>query len=414
MKADKILINIGQLFCPLDENTPLKGEMLKEANIIENAYLAIKDGLILDFGNGIYKHLIDEATQILNLKGMVVTPGLIDAHTHFVFGGSREHEFALKLNGVEYLEILEMGGGILNTVNSTRNTSFDDLYDKAERVLDNMLKYGVTTVEGKSGYGLDFETEMKQLEVMKKLDENHTLTVVPTFMAAHAIPPEYKEKRDDYINLIIDQMLPYVANNKLAKYQDVFLESGVFTKEESLRILLAGNKYGLRARVHADEVKSLGGIDTAVEANAISCEHLMATTDEDMYKMAQSGIIANLLPATTFSLMKDSYARAKDFLKYDNAITICSDFNPGSCPSENLQMAMFLAVYKMKLTPIQVLNAVTINAAYSVGLGKEIGSITKSKNADLTIFNVPNIDYIFYNFGVNNVHSIFKSGNLIK
>ncbi|NLW53058.1 MAG: imidazolonepropionase [Tissierellia bacterium] len=413
MKADIILFNIGQLFCPLDENKPLRGEKLKEATILENSYIAIKDGKILEFGTKSYEKYIDDNTKLIDINKKVVTPGLIDAHTHFVFGGSREHEFALKLNGVEYLEILQMGGGILNTVNTTRNISFNDLYDKSSKILDHMLSYGVTTVEGKSGYGLDFDTEIKQLEVMKKLDHNHPITVVPTFMAAHAIPPEFKENRKEYIDLIINEMLPFVADNKLARYQDVFLESGVFTKEESLQILLAGNQYGLKARVHADEVKSLGGIDAAIEADAISCEHLMATTDEDMYKMSKKGIIANLLPATTFSLMKDTYARAKDFLKYDNIITICSDFNPGSCPSENLQMAMFLAVYKMKLTPIQVLNAVTINASYSVGLQDSIGSIKVGKQADLTIFDVPNIDYIFYNFGVNNVCGVMKNGKMV-
>lgn len=413
MKADKILINIGQLFCPIDEGRPLKGENLNRAHIINNSYLAIKDDKIIGFGDDNYESLINKDTEIIDIKAKVITPGLIDAHTHFVFGGSREHEFSLKLNGVEYIEILKMGGGIINTVTSTRKTSFNDLYKKSKKILDHMVSYGVTTVEGKSGYGLDFDTEIKQLEVMKKLNDNHHMTIVPTFMAAHAIPKEFKEDRNGYINLITNKLIPYVAKNKLAKFQDIFIETGVFTAKEARIILNEGKKYGLIPRIHADEIDSIGAIDVAVETNAISCEHLMATSDEDMIKMSKSNIIANLLPATTFSLMKETYARARDFIKYDNAITICSDFNPGSCPSENLQMSMFLSVYKMGLTPIEALNSVTINASYSLGLQDTIGSIIIGKKADLTIFDCKNIDYIFYNFGVNNVDTVIKNGQII-
>lgn len=416
MKIDKLFINIGQLFMPNDIDGPLFKEELNKADIIENAYLSVKEGKIYNFGSmneADIESLKLAAQEIIDLKFKVVTPGLIDAHTHFVFGGSREHEFALKLNGVEYLDILDMGGGILNTQKATIEATFDELYDKSYALLNDMLSYGVTTVEGKSGYGLTLEGELKQLEVMEKLNENHPLDVISTFMAAHALPPEYKDNRQAYLDLIINDMIPEVAKRKLAKFQDVFLESGVFDAEESLKVLQAGNQYGLRARAHVDEVDSIGGVNAAIKAKAISCEHLMATTDEDMEKMAKAGIIANLLPATTFSLMKESYARARDFIDKGVPITICSDFNPGSSPSQNLQIAMMMAIYKMKLTPVEVLNAVTINAAYSLDLADKVGSIKKGKQADLVIFDLANIDFIFYNFGVNNVHSVYKKGQKV-
>lgn len=413
MKANLLLKNIGELFVPTDNGFPLKGNELNEAKIIKSAYLAIIDGKISAYGTGDFSHLTDEKTEIIDVENRVVTPGLIDSHTHFVFGGSREHEFALKLNGVSYMEILNSGGGILNTVDSTRRSDFESLYDKSFNILNDMLSYGVTSVEGKSGYGLDFDTEIKQLEVMKKLNQNHSIHIVPTFMAAHAIPKEYKNNREAYIDLIKNKIIPIVAERGLSKYQDVFCEEGVFTAEETRDILVKGMEYGLRPKIHSDEIVSIGGIDVAVDLGAISCEHLMATTDEDMAKMAKNNIIANLLPATTFSLMKNTYARAKDFLKYGNAITICSDYNPGSCPSQNLQMAMFIACYIMKLTPVEILNAVTVNASYSLEINDTKGNFDIGKDADFVIFDAPNIDYIFYNFGVNNVKDVYIKGNLV-
>lgn len=414
MKNKKLFINIGQAFLANSIGRPLSKDELNKSKILSHCYIYTEDGIILHIGeNNSYEKYISGDVEIIDIGGKVLTPGLIDAHTHFVFGGSREHEFALKLNGIEYLDILKMGGGILNTYKATNEIGFDDLYDKSKQILDHMLSYGVTTVEGKSGYGLNFNSEVKQLEIMKKLNENHPVDVVSTFMAAHACPPEYKNDKDAYIDIIINEMIPYVAHKKLAKFQDVFLETGVFDGKQAYKVLEAGNKYNLRARVHADEVDSIGGIDCAIKAGAISCEHLMATTDEDMIKMAESGIIANLLPATTFSLMKENFARARDFINKGVPITICSDFNPGSSPSENLQIAMMMAVYKMKLTPIEVLNAVTINAAYSLDLQGSIGSIEIGKKADFAIFDVPNIDFIFYNFGVNNVTEVYKNAKLV-
>lgn len=412
MFADLILYNFEEVFSPLDNNRPLKGKEMNQANILKNGFIAIKDDFILDVGQGDdYKKLIAPSTYLRDCSGKVASPGLIDAHTHLVFGGSREHEFSMKLNGMEYMEILQAGGGILSTLKSTREASFEELYEKAYGNLDKMLAYGVTSVEAKSGYGLNLENELKQLEVIKKLNQNHSIDLYPTLMAAHATPPEF-ESTDDYVDYIIDEIIPEVAEKKLASFNDVFCEDGVFSVDQSRKILEAGKKFNLIPRVHADEIVSLGGAELAAEVEAISAEHLMAASEEGMKLMAENNVIANLLPATTFSLMKETYADARKFLDYGNALTICSDFNPGSCPSENLQFAMFIAVYKMRLTPVEVLNAVTINASHSIA-NNQVGSFTKGKKADITIFNAPNIDFIFYNLGVNNVTSVYKNGKLV-
>jgi len=410
--ADLILYNFTEVFSPHDKNRPLKGKEMNQADILKNAYIAIEDGKILEVGeNDNYKRLISDKTKLEDCSGLVASPGLIDAHTHLVFGGSREHELSMKLNGMEYMEILQAGGGILSTLKSTREASFEELYEKAYKNLDKMLAYGVTSVEAKSGYGLNLENELKQLEVIKKLNQDHTIDLYPTLMAAHATPPEF-ESTDDYVDYIIDEIIPEVAEKKLAHFNDVFCEDGVFSVDQSRKVLEAGKKYNLIPRVHADEIVSLGGAELAAEVKAISAEHLMAASEEGMKLMAENNVIANLLPATTFSLMKETYADARKFLDYGNALTICSDFNPGSCPSENLQFAMFIAVYKMRLTPIEVLNAVTINASHSIA-NPSVGSFTKGKKADITIFDAKNIDYIFYNLGVNNVKSVYKNGKLV-
>jgi imidazolonepropionase len=410
MTADKILYNFSEIFSPNDPGRPLRGKEMNEANILKNGYIAIADGKILKVGEGDYpEELKSDKTELIDMKGKVAVPGLIDAHTHLVYGGSREHEFSKKLNGVSYLDILAEGGGILSTQKATREASFEELYNKTEELLNHMMYHGVTTVEAKSGYGLTWDVEKRQMEVVKKLNEDLPVDLVSTFMAAHAIPEEYKDDPDKFIDKVIE-MLPKVVEENLAEFCDVFCEKGVFTAEQSKRLLKAAQEQGLLTRIHADEIESIGGSSVAADLHTTSAEHLMMITDEDIKKLADSGVIGNLLPGTTFSLMEDTYAPARKMLDNNMAITLTTDSNPGSCPTANLQFIMQLGCFQMKLTPIEVYNAVTINAAYSVNRGDSIGSFKEGKKADITVFDAPNLDYTIYFFATNLCSDVFKDG----
>ncbi|MEN2667341.1 imidazolonepropionase [Listeria aquatica] len=414
MIADKILTNLNQIFCPIDKGRALRGSEMGEANIIRQGFIAIREGKILRVAEGDPPvSLIGEHTKIIDCSGKTASPGLIDSHTHLVYGGTRENEFAKKLNGVAYLDILKEGGGILSTVKATRAASFAELYEKTAKLLEHMLVHGVTTVEAKSGYGLDWETEEKQMKVAHELDHRLPVDIISTFMAAHAIPEEYRENPDGFIDLIIEEMLPKVKADNLAEFCDVFCESGVFTAEQSRKLLSAAKKQGFKLRIHADEIESIGGVSVAAELGATSAEHLMVITDEDIDKLSQANVIGNLLPATTFSLMEDTYAPARKMLDHDMAITLSTDSNPGSCPTANMQFIMQLGCFADKLTPIEVFNAVTINAAYVVDRGDSIGSLDEGKLADITLFDAPNIDYPLYFFATNLVTDVYKKGELV-
>ena len=414
MSSDLLLYNINELFCPIDNSIPLRGSHMNTAKILHNAYIAVKNGKILAIGEGDAPlELISKDTELKDLSGFTVTPGLIDSHTHLVHGGSRENEFSMKLNGVSYLDILESGGGILSTVNATKSSSFNTLYYKARKSLDTMLIHGTTTVEAKSGYGLEWETEKKQLEVAKKLNEDHPVDVISTFMGAHASPTELKEHPEIFIKNLIEFMIPEVSKLKLAEFCDVFCEHGVFSVEQTRRILQSAKDNNLKIKIHADEIVSLGGAELAAEMGAHSAEHLMAASDEGIVLMAKNNVIANLLPGTTFSLMKNTYANARKMIENNLAIALSTDYNPGSCPTENLQLIMQLGCLAMKMSPIEVFNSVTLNAAYSLGREKETGSFDIGKQADIVVFDSPNIDYILYHFGVNHVKEVYKKGQLV-
>ncbi|MBP2623978.1 imidazolonepropionase [Streptococcus oricebi] len=414
MVADLLLVHFNQVFCPKDPGHPLFGQEMKEAQVLEDGYIAVKDGKILTVGSGEPDpSLIGPETQVRSYEGKIASPGFVDCHTHLVYGGSREHEFAKKLAGVSYLDILAQGGGILSTVRATREASFENLYSKSKKLLDYMLLHGVTTVEAKSGYGLDWETEKRQLDVVAALDKDHQLDLVSTFMAAHATPPEYKGRNQDYLDLIVEEMLPKVKEEKLAEFCDIFCEQGVFSPEESRYLLSKAKELGFKLRIHADEIVSLGGVDVAAELGATSAEHLMMATDSGIAKMAQAQVIGNLLPATTFSLMEDTYAPARKMIESGMAITLATDSNPGSCPTANLQFVMQLGCFMMGLTPVEVLNAVTINAAYSVDRADKIGSFDPGKVADITILDAKNIDYPLYFFATNLTHQVYKAGKLV-
>ncbi|MEG2246281.1 MAG: imidazolonepropionase [Peptostreptococcaceae bacterium] len=412
MNVNLIIKNIGKL-ATMKGDSPFIGEAMNNIEIIENAYVAIKDGKFYDIGVGDgYNHLVNEETQIHDANGRLVTPGLIDSHTHLVHGGSRENEFAKKLDGVPYLDILKSGGGILSTVTSTKNASFEDLYNKANKSLDRMLEFGVTTVEAKSGYGLELETEIKQLEVAKQLNKNHYIDIVNTFLGAHAVPMKYKENSDEFVDIIINDMMPKIKELDLAEFCDVFCEDEVFNINQTRKIFLKAKELGYKLKIHADEIVSLGGAELSAEVGCISADHLMAASEDGIKEMAQSGVIANILPGTSFNLNK-AYANSRKMIDSGVAVSLSSDYNPGSCPSENLQFVMQLGCLGLKMTPSEVLSAVTINAAYSIDRQESIGSIEIGKKADLVIFDAPNIEYLMYHFGINHTADVYKCGKLV-
>ena len=400
----KLIKNIGVLATPSGSNAKAGSDQGK-INQLEHAWLLWEDDKIVDLGQG----APPSADQEIDANGHLVTPGLVDPHTHLVFGGWREHELAMKLKGVPYLDILAAGGGILSTVRSTRAASKEQLISKTLPVLERMLALGVTTCEAKSGYGLALEHEIKMLEAVKELGSLQPIELVSTFMAAHALPEEYKADREAYLDLVINTMIPQVAEKGLAEYCDVFCETGVFTADESRRVLLAGQQAGLASKCHSDEIDPIGGTEMAGSIGAVSCEHLIACTPSGIQAMAQGGVIACCLPATSFYL-NAGFAPARDMISAGVPVAFGSDFNPGSCPVHSLQVAMNIGCYKYRMTPEESLTAVTLNAASAIGRAELVGTIEPGKQADFLIWDAPNLDYIFYRFGDNLVKSVFKKG----
>lgn len=413
MKADLILKNIGKLVTMQGSSNFKVKEEMNNTQIIEDAYIAVKNGKILAIGVGdVFGNIIGPNTQIHDAQGLLVTPGLIDSHTHLVHGGSRENEFSMKLNGIPYIEILKNGGGILSTVKSTRESSKEKLYQKAKKSLDRMLEFGVTTIEAKSGYGLELNTEIKQLEVAKLLDKTHPIDLVHTFLGAHAILQEYKENHKGYIDILVDEMLPKIKNMGLAEFCDVFCEEGVFSIEESEYILSSAKKMGYKLKIHADEIESLGGAELAAKLGCISADHLMAASDKGIKMMVENKVVANILPATSFNLNKN-YADCRKMIDMGAIVSLSSDYNPGSCPSENLQFVMQLGCLHLNMTPNEVLTSVTINAAYAIDRADKIGSLEVGKNADFVVFDAPNVEYLMYHFGINHTQRVYKNGKLV-
>lgn len=389
-------------------------DQMKDAGIIENGYIVMEDSVICEVGSGNgYKKYIDECEAIIDGRGKTVTPGLIDSHTHVVYGGSRENELAMKLNNVSYIDILNNGGGILSTVNSTRNASEEELVSYTKCRLNTMLEHGTTTIESKSGYGLNFEDEIKMLRVNKKLSDIHPIDIVSTYLGAHAVPPEYKDNREGYIDYIINTVIPYVADNKLADFVDCFCEEGVFSVEEARKILLAGKSKGMKIKIHVDEIVSIKGAELSAELNATSAEHLVSASDDGIKMMAKQGVVAVLLPSTSFYLMLNKFARARKMIDEGVAVALATDCNPGTSPTESLQTVMTFACFGMRLLPEEIINAMTINAAYAIGKQDTIGSIEKGKKADLCVFNAKNLNYLVYHFGVNAIDKVIKNGNVV-
>lgn len=410
MIADLILYNIKTIYTPF-EKPPVHGKDMNSIHEIHQAFIAIKDQIIIDFGSGEYKHFIGDNTKLYDANQYIVLPGLIDSHTHLVHGGSREDEYKMLQKGIPYLDILKNGGGILGTVEKTRATSLNELYHKAYRSLDEMMLHGVTVVESKSGYGLSLEHETKQLLVNQMLNKNHPVEVYSTYMGAHAVPKEFLNDKKKYIeNMKLD--LKRIQELGLANAVDVFCETGVFDILETKDILSHAKQMGFRIKMHADEINSLGGAGLGVDLGCTSVDHLMAVSEKDIEKLSKSNTIANLLPGTSFYLNKN-YANARKMIDSNVAVSISGDYNPGSCPTENFQLIMQLASNKLKMSPEEVLTAVTINAAYNLGISSEVGSIEIGKKANLVIMNAPNLSYILYHFGINHINDVMIQGKLV-
>ncbi len=414
--ADLLLLGCQIITSRGASTAPLLGSDLGCLTVFEKGAVAIKGGLIAGLGPEeeiVQRFPPEECRRVIETPGKMITPGLIDPHTHAVFGGSREDEFALRISGVPYLEILQKGGGILDTVQATRSTPYEELLEKSRRNLDRMLLGGTTTAEVKSGYGLDLETEMKMLQVINQLDREHPLDLEATFLGAHALPPEYQGRTDEFIDFMAEEVLPRVVQADLARHCDIFCEEGIFSINQSRRLLQKARDLGLALRFHADEMVSLGGAELAAELGAGSADHLLKISQRGIEAMAREQVVANLLPATPFTLMKNEYAPARDMIEQGVAIALASDFNPGSCPTHSVPLIMTLACLQMKMTPEETLNAVTINAAHSLGLGREIGSIEEGKKADLIIWEASNPRFIPYYYGTNLVQTVIKEGRVV-
>lgn len=406
--------NISQLVTLASEKKgPRVREEMRELGIIEGGSVWIENGEIQDLGTTremILKYIsrANEA-EIVDATGKIVTPGLIDPHTHVVFGGSREHEFEMRMQGASYMDIMNAGGGIHATTRKMRTLSEEHIFNQTARRLDLFLQHGVTTLESKSGYGLDLENELKQLRVMRRLNEKHPVDIVTTFMGAHAVPEEYRENPEKYVDLVIEEMIPAVVNEDLAKFIDVFCEVDVFTPEQSERILQAGKAHGLIPKIHADEIVENQGAYVAAKVGAISAEHLLKVSDEGIEELAKSGVIACLLPATALYL-GEKPARARDIIDAGVPVAISTDCNPGSSPTISMPLVMNLACITMKMTPAESLCAATYNAACALQIEDRVGSIEIGKQADLVLWDVHNHQKLHYIFGVNHVKKVWKNG----
>lgn len=410
-----IYIKHATIITPIGREA-VKGEDMRHLNIIEDGAILIKDGVIRYVGNSnplrqIYSLFGNGATfREINAHGNVVLPGFVDSHTHAVFGGYRPDEFRWRLEGESYMSIMQKGGGIQNTVNATRQASTSDLVKNAEWFMDRMIEMGVTTAEIKSGYGLDYNTEAKMLSSIGQLAAKHKIEIVPTFLGAHAIPTEYKGRTSEYVDLIIEKMLPKFR--KAAKFCDIFTEKGVFEIEDSRRLMKAAKAMGYKLKFHADEIVQLGGAELAAELGAVSADHLLHVSEEGIKAMAEKNVVATLLPLTAFAL-KEEYAPARKMIESGCAVALATDLNPGSCFSGSIPLTIALACIYMGMTIEEVVTAMTINGAAACGLADRKGSIEPGKDGDLVMLHFDNINMLPYYVGMNCVKTTIAKGKVL-
>lgn len=383
---------------------------MSELGMIENGAVVVTDGVIVYAGRTEDMPEFDEAAyHTIDAAGRAVLPGFVDSHTHLVFGGFREEEFSWRMRGDSYMSIMERGGGIHNTMNATRKASFEELRASAAARLDRMFALGVTTVEGKSGYGMDMKTELRQLAVMKKLDAEHPVDIIPTFMGAHATPAEYKGREDDFIDRLISEVMPEVARRGLAECCDIFCEKGVFDIGQSRRYLTAARELGFKIKIHADEIVDTGGAALAAELGALSADHLLMTSDEGIGALADSDVVATLLPCTAFSL-REQYARGREMIDAGCAVALATDLNPGSSFTSSIPLTFAIACIYMKMSPEEAVTSLTINGAAAVGRAGSVGSIDVGKHGDMVILDFPSYKFLPYHVGMNIVGTVVKKG----
>lgn len=410
---NKILItHASQVVTPIGRSGK-SGQSMKDLLVIEDGCVLIQDGKILKVCKS---SEIDEqwktGATVIDATGKTVLPGLIDAHTHLVFAGTREDEFSMRMSGESYLSIMEKGGGIQRSIDATRHASEKQLYDLAKKRLNYMAKMGVTTVEAKSGYGGTIEDEIKQCKVARKLNDSGPISVVSTLMAAHTIVREYKGDPEKYVKLIIEEIIPRVAREKLAEYCDVFLEKSAFNYAQAERILTAAKAHGFELKIHADEITNGKGAHLAAKLNAVSAEHLLFSDHEGLELMRKHHVTAVLLPLTAFSL-REPYAKARNMIDSGLVVALASDFNPGSCYSYSMPMLMAVACLSMHMSIEEVITALTLNAATAINRAHRIGSIETGKDADIAIFDCPNYAHLVYHMGINQVVTVIKKGEII-
>ncbi|MDD3738953.1 MAG: imidazolonepropionase [Lentimicrobiaceae bacterium] len=412
-----LLTNIKSLVGILPAETPyLSGKDMQTLNSIPDAFLYINDGIIEDFGsmseiNKLGENVLSSSKEI-NAKGKLVLPAFCDSHTHLVYAGSREIEYVDKIKGLSYEEIAKRGGGILNSAKRLQKASEDELVESALQRLEEICKYGTGAVEIKSGYGLTTQDEIKMLRVIRKLKQISPLTIKSTFLGAHAVPQEYKGRQGDYVDLIINEMIPLVAAEDLADYVDVFCDKGFFTPDETERILMAGIKYGMIPKIHANELDYSGGIQVGVKYDALSVDHLEYTGDEEIAALKNSNTMPTVLPGAAFFLNM-VHAPVRKMINAGLPVALASDYNPGSSPSGNMQLILSMGCITFRMLPEEAINATTINTAYAMGVEKELGSITKGKIANLMITKeIPNIEFLPYAYGSNKVETVIINGKV--
>ena len=408
-----LFINIKELLQTRETNIDkVSGAEMAELPTIKNAFLLIENDIILDFGS--MEKCPTEADKVIDVNGKIILPTWCDSHTHIVYAGNREQEFVDRINGLSYEEIANRGGGILNSAKKLNETSEDELYHQSKKRLEEVMLQGTGAVEIKSGYGLTVNGELKMLRVIKRLAENYPIKIKATFLGAHAFPKEYKENHQAYIDVIINEMLPKIAEEKLADYIDAFLETGYFSVEETEQIMLAGKKYGMIPKIHVNQFTAINGIEACVKHQALTVDHLEIVTDEDIEVLKNSSTMPVALPSCSY-FISIPYTPARKMLNAGLSLALASDFNPGTTPSGNMNFVVATACIKMKMTPEEAINAATINGAYAMGISNTHGSITKGKKANIIITKALNSYYeIPYRFGSNLIDKVMIDGKFIE